>query len=424
MNYAQTKPCWMEGLTLLGPVAAVSRPPEVFPSNDAGLTRTGQSPSLQCRRGDSWRAKLRLGRGALVALFFLAASLASADEPNWSVPTPDYQLTFPKDHGSHPDFRIEWWYITGHLYAESRRFGFQATFFRLGQEPVDVPADEAFGETQLYLAHMALSDPETGTFVHEERLNRGGWDAGAQVGDLDVWNGNWRLVRQGNLLRLSGSIDAEASFDVQLLPHKGPVIFGEDGISRKGPEGTAASYYITFPRLDAEGVIRLDGVEYEVGGEAWMDHEISSSQLDRNQVGWDWAALQFFDGREIMGYVLRTDTGEPSEYSKLVWIDPEGKLTHQRLGEYRWIHDGEWESPDTGAVYPISPVIETKDPKTGAMKRFRLEPTMPHQEMVAGAGGVSYWEGACNIVDEESGETVGLAFLEMTGYAGAVDQLR
>jgi predicted secreted hydrolase len=363
----------------------------------------------------------------LLIYIVVSAALNScpAGGAEWNVPRVGHELTFPKDHGSHPDFKIEWWYLTGHLFEGDRRFGFQATFFRLGQKPVDVAAGDAFGESQIYMAHMGISDPETGRFLHEERLNRGGWDAGAKVGGLEVFNGDWKLVQAGNGMQLTGSIKSEAGFELKLLPHKRHVIFGEEGISRKGPEGTAASYYITFPRLDVEGTLRLDGKTLEVAGEAWMDHEISSSQLDRNQIGWDWACLQFFDGREIMGYVLRTETGEPSEYSKLVWIDPLGELTHQKLGEYRWIHEGEWKSPETGAVYPITSIIETTDPKSGEPRRFQLVPTLPNQEMANGSGGVSYWEGACDVIDLETGDAVGRAFLEMTGYADNIaDKLR
>lgn len=217
----------------------------------------------------------------LLIFIVVSASLnfCPAGGAEWNVPRVGHELTFPKDHGSHPDFKIEWWYLTGHLFEGDRRFGFQATFFRLGQKPVDVAAGDAFGESQIYMAHMGISDPETGRFLHEERLNRGGWDAGAKVGGLEVFNGDWKLVQVGNGMRLTGSIKSEAGFELKLLPHKRHVIFGEEGISRKGPEGTAASYYITFPRLDVEGTLRLDGKTIEVAGEAWMDHEISSSQL-------------------------------------------------------------------------------------------------------------------------------------------------
>ena len=346
-------------------------------------------------------------------------SLRSAD---WSVPRAGHVLTFPQDHGSHPDFKIEWWYLTGHLFAGERRFGFQATFFRLAQEPVDVPAGENFGTTQLHLAHMGLSDPATGAFLHEERLNRAGWDAGAKVGDLDVVNGNWSLRRTGTTMELQGSIRAEATLSLNLVAEKPHVVFGKDGVSRKGPEGTAASYYITFPRLTATGTVRIGAETFEVEGEAWMDHEISSSQLDRNQIGWDWTCIQFFDGREIMGYVLRKEEGGVSDFSKLVWIDRDGKLTEVKPGDYEWRHEGSWTSPETGAVYPISPLIVTTDPETGTERRLRLLPLLEAQEMGGGAGGVSDWEGACDVLDEGSGEIVGRAYLEMTGYAGDIGE--
>jgi predicted secreted hydrolase len=355
-------------------------------------------------------------RLAAASLLF-GLSTGNLGAGDWSVPRVGHVLNFPRDHGSHPDFKIEWWYLTGHLFAGERRFGFQATFFRLGQKPVGVPAGEDFGTEQFYLAHMGLSDPATGAFLHEERLNRGGWDAGAKVGDLEVNNGNWSLHRTDAAMELEGTIYAEAALSLKLVPKKGHVIFGEEGISRKGPEGTAASYYITFPRLIAEGTVMIGGEEIEVKGEAWMDHEISSSQLDRNQIGWDWACLQFFDGREIMGYVLRTEEGKPSDFSKLVWIAEDGGLTHVKHGDYEWRHEGSWTSPVTGATYPISPLIRTTDPVSGAERQLRLLPLMDGQEMVGAAGGVSYWEGACDVRDEASGVIVGRAYLEMTGYA-------
>jgi predicted secreted hydrolase len=234
---------------------------------------------------------------------------------------------------------------------------------------------------------------------------------------MDVRNGNWTLRRNEDGIHLAGGVRADAAWDLNLVPEKGPVIFGEDGISRKGPEGTAASYYITFPRIEVSGMLQMGDEQIEVAGAAWMDHEISSSQLDRSQTGWNWACLQFDDGREIMGYVLRTDDGGYSPYSKLVWVDENAGLTHLMLEDYQWIQGGDWTSSVTGATYPTSPEIQVTDPRDGSQRRFRLRPTMLEQEMTGGAGGVSYWEGACDIVDIDRDEVVGRAFLEMTGYA-------
>ncbi len=368
--------------------------------------------------------KFTINTAVVLALAFASGPGLTEDQGAipWTVPKAGHTLSFPRDHGSHPDFKIEWWYLTGHLFSGERRFGFQATFFRLGQEPVEVVEGELFGTSQIYMAHMGLSDPETGTFLHEERLNRGGWDAGAKAGDLDVFNGNWSLVRTESGMELEGSIRTEAAFSLKLDPKKNHVVFGEDGISRKGPEGTAASYYITFPRLAASGSLSIGGQTFQVAGEAWMDHEISSSQLDRNQIGWDWTCIQLFDGREIMGYVLRTDEGRPSEFSKLVWVAEDGTLTHLKYGAYEWQPGGSWSSPVTGATYPVSPLIIAPDPAGGGSRRLRLLPVMEAQEMTGRAGGVSYWEGACDVRDEDSGELVGRAYLEMTGYADNIGE--
>ncbi len=351
-----------------------------------------------------------------LALFSLSG-IAEEAAPRFSIPQENHQFSFPEDHGSHPDFKIEWWYLTGHLFSGDERFGFQATFFRLAQSPEDIPEGELFGNEQIYMAHMAISDASGKRFIHESRFNRGGWNAFSRMGKLDVRNGNWSLSGSESEMMLTGSIRSEAAFSLTLNPAKSLVVFGENGVSRKGAAEEAASYYLTFPRIDAKGTLRISGRDLEVKGEVWMDHEVSSSQLDRNQVGWDWVSIQLFDGREIMGYLLRNEDGSVSEFSKIVWIDEEGNLTNQLAEDFTWIPGGEWESPKTGAVYPISPSIETTDPKTGDKLVLKVQPLFPEQEMAAAPGGVSYWEGACDILDSTQ-VLIGRGYLELTGYVG------
>lgn len=348
------------------------------------------------------------------------------EEPTYRIAEPGYVYSFPHDHGSHPEFRIEWWYLTGHLFArDERRFGFEATFFRLAQRADAQPENSAFGTGQIYLAHMAVSDLGNQRFYHEERLNREGWNAYAKVGDLDVRNGNWSLKRKpdGEII-LQGSIQSDCSFSLSLVPEKPHVIFGEDGISRKGPSESAASHYITFTRLRAKGRLSIAGEDLEVEGSTWMDHEISSSQLDENQTGWDWVSVQFDDGRELMAYMLRLRDGGYSDFSRLVWISREGELVHHPRAEIEWIPGGYWESPDTGARYPIRPVFKTVDPASGKRRTFTVVPLMEEQEITGELTGVPYWEGACDIVDENN-RVVGRAYLELAGYVdGLNDRLR
>lgn len=333
----------------------------------------------------------------------------------YRIPSAQPQFEFPRDHGSHPEFRIEWWYITGHLRAQdNRRFGFQATFFRYALHPHAMIGDDSFGTNQLYMAHMALSDIEGEKFYHEERLNREGWDAGASVSDMDMFNGNWSLRRtDGEAMQLVASIQADILMSLQLNPEQPKVLFGDEGLSRKGAERSACSWYITFPRLAVEGKLEVEGEGIDVKGEAWMDHEISSSQLGREQVGWDWLSVRFNDGHEMMVYILRDKNGQPDPYSTLAWIEPDGTLHQAGPETFSWTSEGSWKSPETGAEYPIDVRLKGKRPD-GTPFNFSVKPLMRKQEMVGKIGGVSYWEGACDIYEE--GQNIGEAYMELTGY--------
>ena len=367
-----------------------------------------------------------------VILTWAAMSVrATAAEPvqtaeGFSVPQPGMRFQFPRDHGSHPDFALEWWYITGHLLETNGvRYGFQATFFRRATPRTDKPgsATEAFGDQQLHLAHMALLEVQTGRFLHQERIQREGWNASASVEGLDVQNGNWSLrmgepvtTKGAAPMELRGGIRGEAAFRFRLEPVKPLVVFGTNGVSRKAAESTAASHYLTFSRLRVSGDLVLDGRSRAIQGEAWMDHEFSSSQLGRDQVGWDWASLQLRDGREVMAYRMRRSDGTTDPFSTLAWVGLEGGVTQVGADRFGWETEGQWRSPTTGAVYPAAVLLTTEDPADGRRRRYRIQPLVSAQELTGSLGGIPYWEGACRVLDE-SGQEVGQAFLEMTGYA-------
>jgi len=382
------------------------------------------NPSLRIRILLFTLSALLLGPSLRAAEIHIPALTADG----FTVPQPNPTFTFPRDHGSHPDFKIEWWYLTGHLFTAEptpRRFGFQATFFRFAA-PLATAAHRApdkFGHSQIYLAHMALVDIETGRFLHQERLNRAGWDASASTETLDVRNGNWSLRfldAAAEKMELVGSVRSDASFTLALTPAKPLVRFGDAGYSRKGAAPTAASYYLTFSRLDVSGTLTLDGLTVPVTGQSWMDHEYSSSQLDTHQVGWDWLSSQLHDGREVMFYALRTDTGEIDPISRLTWIDREGRTTN---AVYHWEPLTHWTSPHTGAKYPQRIRLTTTDPADGREVVFIVEPFHPDQELGGSLGGVTYWEGACRILSPE-GVELGYAYMELTGYDRPVEVLR
>ena len=380
-------------------------------------------------RRHRWTYLLRGILAVLLVGFLQAAEVPKQTPEGFAVPQPGTRFTFPRDHGSHPDFALEWWYLTGHLYeTNGARYGFQATFFRRASPRSTAPsaATPGFGDDQLYLAHMALLDAQTGEFRHQERLNRAGWDAAASLQTLDVKNGNWSLrwtqPASGSAeptLQLEGGIRAEAAFSLTLTPAKPLVIFGTNGVSRKAAEPTAASHYLTFTRLKVAGSLTWQGQVRAVTGEAWMDHEFSASQLGEGQVGWDWASVQLRDGRELMAYRMRRQDGTTDPFSTLAWIDREGRVQHFGPGEYSWEPRGVWKSPASGAEYPAAIRLRLKDPETGRERTLDLQPLAPAQELTGAIGGIPYWEGACRVLDEQ-GQEIGQAFLEMTGYAATM----
>jgi predicted secreted hydrolase len=371
--------------------------------------------------------KLNFITVALIIVCLAAGRGHAADSAEttdgFALPEPGHVFSFPRDYGSHDDFKIEWWYITGHLFrADGHRFGFQATFFRSAGLPATANTDTNnanFGHGTLFLAHMALLDVPSGTYLHQQKLNRRGWDAYSATNELDVRNGNWALRMtdtNSRTMQLNGSVNGDASFQLKLTPQKPLVQFGKDSVSRKAADPTAASYYLTFPRLQATGQVVLNSETNAVTGEAWMDHEISSSQLGSDQAGWDWCCLQFTGGREIMAYRMRHRDGSQDDFSSLTWINTNAVLAQLPSAQFQLEVVRTWKSPRTGAVYPVSVRLHTRNPWTNQSVTFLLEPLAEDQEL-AGHGSLAYWEGACRIRDE-AGKEIGSAFLELTGYSG------
>ncbi len=360
-----------------------------------------------------------------VCLVSSAADIPKLTSKGFAIPQPGRNFTFPRDHGSHPEFAIEWWYLSGHLSAANQsQFGFQATFFRRAMVTADATnhsASAAFGSSQIYLAHMALLNKKTGEFHFQERLNRNGWDASSSTNTLEIRNGNWLLhltpakMGASEIMELQGSAGADDAFTLRLVPKKSLVVFGTNSISRKAADPSASSHYLTFPRLAAEGTLALEGTNLAVTGEAWMDHEFSSSQLGADQVGWDWLSVQLFDGREVMAYRMRRKDGATDPFSTVAWIDQQGKVQQTGPDKFKWTFLDHWRSRKTGADYPSQVRLVAENPFSGKSETLEIKPFAADQELAGKVGGVGYWEGACRVLDEHQKE-IGRAYLELTGY--------
>ncbi len=339
--------------------------------------------------------------------------VAARDPEGFAYATPSPQFQFPRDHGSHPEFKTEWWYLTGHLETQSpaRSLGFQLTFFRSGNKPGDPAA-------QFYMAHAAIVDKATGRFLHEERLNAADWNADAATGHLDLYNGNWYLRMDdpaAETMQARFSLAALGEFSLAFAPLKPKTLFGQDGYSRKADAPGAASYYITFTRLAVSGNATIDGKTSPLSGTAWMDHEFSSSQLAPGQVGWNWTSIHFDDGSELMAYVMRRDDGSYDTTSTLTLVDADGQTTALDSHQFDWRPLRHWTSPASGASYPVEYELSWQPPAPAPRRSVTIVPYADAQELTGRVGDFVYWEGACRVLDSNS-RPIGQAYTELTGY--------
>src|SRR3954471_6227713 len=73
---------------------------------------------------------------------------------------PGRQFSFPADHGPHPEFRIEWWYVTANLTdTAGNAYGAQWTLFRQALQPAAML--EGWATQQVWMGHAAVTRADT-----------------------------------------------------------------------------------------------------------------------------------------------------------------------------------------------------------------------------------------------------------------------
>lgn len=328
-------------------------------------------------------------------------------------------FTFPADHGPHPDFRTEWWYLTGNLETPTgRRFGYQFTLFRNAVAPagtVSEDATSAWATRQLYMAHFALTDVAGERFHAFERFARGAAGlAGAESAPLRVWLEDWQLTgtEAGPPFRLQAA-EGDFTLDLELTPSKPLVLQGDAGLSQKGREPGNASYYYAYTRLATRGTVRIDGEALPVDGASWFDREWSTSALEENQSGWDWFALQLDDGSDLMVYQVRRDDGSADPLSSGSFVAADGAKTKLAATDFELDVLDRWTSPTTGADYPSRwrLTLPAQD------LELTIEPLLADQELDLT---VLYWEGAVEVGGTRLGRPVaGRGYVELAGYPAA-----
>ncbi|HME13531.1 MAG TPA: lipocalin-like domain-containing protein [Candidatus Acidoferrum sp.] len=351
-----------------------------------------------------------------MALLF---SLGSSAQEAYQAAKAGYQYQFPRDYFNHPEYQTEWWYYTGNVTAaDGHRFGFELTFFRQAVDR-DAAKDKAWDVQDIYLAHLALSDLAGGKFYHTERLNRRGPGvAGVSEAEQKVWNGNWNVKWMGEDQELQ-AIAAEFALHLSLHPEKPQVIHGDNGISQKSAGAGHASHYFSLTRIATKGEIKLNGKSYEVNGLTWMDHEFFTTQMEAEQLGWNWLSIQLTDHTELMLYQFRRKNGAVDPFSSGTYVDAQGRTTHLLASDFKLEPMGEtWTSPATKATYPIAWKIEIG--KLGIA--LEAKAALPSQELTGQSKlAPNYWEGAISLSGSRGTQTLaGVGYLELTGYDRAV----
>ncbi len=319
-----------------------------------------------------------------------------------SVHLPD-DLYFRKDH------RIQWWYVSGHLYDETgREFGYELTFFTVGIQKKRYQS--RFGINTVYISHFAVSDILEKKFYYADDTDTGAFGfAGAEEDRLSVWVGNdslkgttqaMTIVAEAEHIRISLSLAREKPF----------VMHGVAGFSRKSEESPLiSSLYFSATRMKTEGVLTIGGTALRVKGTSWFDREISSRVLGDNYQGWDWFALQLDDNREIMLYRIRKRDGSTDPFSSGTVVYGDGTYRHLVQDDFAVTVLEQYHSGKTGARYPSKWEIAIPSEQV----RLTVTPLIQDQEFIGTYSTWNYyWEGTCAI----SGSMTGRAYVELTGY--------
>ena len=366
--------------------------------------------------------------GSLILALMVQLLGAAPDPPTFARADAPRDWNLPSDHRAHPEYALEWWYLTGDLRSDSgERFGYQATFFRTALAPLGAAERSSpFAARELILWHGSVTDVGRQRFLADAELSRAaaGW-AGASAETLEVRVGRHSLVARGpDRWELRAGV-GDWRLELDFTLDRAPVLNGATpGWSRKGAEKGNSSYYVSRVQLPTEGrLVAPGGAVQVVRGRSWFDQEFGSSQLEEGQAGWDWFSMNLSDGHALMLYQLRDDEGVASPASSGTWTRPDGSTRHLERGEFEIRVKESWTSPESGATYPIA--WELRVPSLGL--QLRLQPVMRAQERGGDrhGGGVVYWEGLVDAEGSLQGRVVdGSGYVELVGYASPFKLMR
>ena len=361
----------------------------------------------------------------------LDALRPGAGTQEFPIAGPPHVFEFPRDHGPHPDYRQEWWYLTGNLTSSGgERFGFELTFFRVALTPresglaraaaaaspdASAPTGASAGQSawrarQVYIAHFAITDVARNTFRFAQKYEREALGlAGAQAEPfVRVWLDDWEIGGSPNWTVHARQRGYQLRLDVQGL--SAPILNGDQGLSVKASDPGAASYYYSIPRVQVRGQLIRDTVPTEVNGVAWLDREWGSGSLGSNEAGWDWFALQLDDGSALMFYAMRNKDGSRESHSAGTWVDADGRARSVASSDIDIDVGDHWDSP-RGGRYPSRWRVRV----AALALDVDVKPVLANQELGTNP---RYWEGAVDVSGVRgASKAAGRGYVELVGYA-------
>ena len=335
--------------------------------------------------------------GLGLALLLGSSFPTLAAEP-WSRALQPWSWQFPRDHGAHPEFKTEWWYLTGNLQdASGNPYGYQITFFRHGLQPVATQTGSAWAVRDVYFGHLAVTDGRANKFYFAEKLSRGALgEVEFATNDCSVRLGDWSLMRnRESVFQMKAwAPHEEIGLELSARPIKSAAFHGNSGLSQKSATPGNASHYYSYTRMETKGDLRIGDRRIPVTGLTWFDREFSTSALGQNQEGWDWFCLQFDSGEELMLYRMRNPGDRTDSSSSGTWIPKSGSASPLKSSDFAIEALGRWKAP-------------------GGNQELRLRRI----------GNLRYWEGACTFQGKRNGKPLsGRGYTELTGYATPIGQ--
>ncbi len=337
--------------------------------------------------------------------------LSTEDTEGFSKAYEKREFHFPQDHGAHPEFKNEWWYLTGNLTdLQGRKFGYQVTFFRLGINSSSSERQSAWVLQNLWMAHAAVTDVKGRQHHHAERFSRANPGmAGASWKPFKVWLDDWQLAALKDEFPWQVKVKTDVfEFEFALTAEKNIVLQGEEGLSRKSETPGNASYYYSLTRMKTTGRLSLNQQTFKLEGLSWLDREWGTSSLDQDQIGWDWFSLQLNSGDDVMYYQLRDKNAQSHPNSQGIWVNNKSETRIINPSDLNLTPLDWWQS-EQGERFPVRWHLEYKP----ARKNWIISALLEDQKMNVS---IPYWEGAVSVTDFESGSYLGSGYLEMTGY--------